>query len=234
MPGESHGQGAWWATVHGVTKSQTRVRVSGRLTPSLSHFIPPCTACLNLHCLHPGPSAEASCLGCLQGSLKGVGRHTNFRIPYPAIPVPRSATGPGNLNNPPRCSCSWRPRSTLRTLALKPRSGGRAGRDQASAHWAPWHRQANRRGADHGRQLEDTEEEARAPSPLRARTNGPEAEGAPGGGRVASPTPPSLIREVRSWPEPEDGGPKPPLRPLPCGLSRSVLVSPQRCCREAR
>lgn len=44
---------------------------------------------------------------------------------------------------------------------------------------------------DHGRQLEDAEGEAGAPSPLRARTKGPEAEGAPGGGPVASPTPPA-------------------------------------------
>ena len=26
LPGESHGQGAWWATVHGVAKSVTRLR----------------------------------------------------------------------------------------------------------------------------------------------------------------------------------------------------------------
>ena len=25
LPGESHGGGAWWAAVHGVTKSQTRL-----------------------------------------------------------------------------------------------------------------------------------------------------------------------------------------------------------------
>ena len=25
LPGEFHGQGAWWATVHGVPKSQTRL-----------------------------------------------------------------------------------------------------------------------------------------------------------------------------------------------------------------
>ena len=27
LPGESHGRGAWWATVHGVTKSQTQLSV---------------------------------------------------------------------------------------------------------------------------------------------------------------------------------------------------------------
>ena len=47
------------------------------------------------------------------------------------------------------------------------------------------------------------------------------------------PPAPSLLREVRSWPGREDGEPKPPPGPGPCGLSRSVLVSPQRCCREA-
>lgn len=48
------------------------------------------------------------------------------------------------------------------------------------------------------------------------------------------PPPPTLLREVRSWSGREDGGPKPPPPvPGPCGLSRSVLVSPQRCCREA-
>ena len=25
LPGKSHGRGAWWATVHGVPKSQTRL-----------------------------------------------------------------------------------------------------------------------------------------------------------------------------------------------------------------
>ena len=25
LPGKSHGRGAWWATVHGVAKSQTRL-----------------------------------------------------------------------------------------------------------------------------------------------------------------------------------------------------------------
>ena len=97
---------------------------SERLTLSLSHSLPPCTACLNLHCFHPGSFTEASCHGRLQDSLKGVGRHTDFQIPCPAIPAPRSGTGPGNLNNPLRCSCSWRPRATLRTLALKPRGSG--------------------------------------------------------------------------------------------------------------
>ena len=111
----------------GVTKSWT-------LTLSPPHFIATCTACLNLRCLLPGSSTEASCLGHRQGSLKGVSRHTDFRIPRPAIPAPRSGTRPGNLNNPPRCSCSWRPRATLRALALKPGGwgGGRAGRDLAS------------------------------------------------------------------------------------------------------
>ena len=27
LPGESHGQGAWWAIVHRVTKSQTRLKL---------------------------------------------------------------------------------------------------------------------------------------------------------------------------------------------------------------
>ena len=26
LPGESHGQRSWWATVHGVAKSQTRLK----------------------------------------------------------------------------------------------------------------------------------------------------------------------------------------------------------------
>ena len=26
LPGESHGQGAWWATVHGIAKSWTRLK----------------------------------------------------------------------------------------------------------------------------------------------------------------------------------------------------------------
>ena len=34
---------------------------SERLTLSLSPSLPPCTACLNLHCLHPGSFTEASC-----------------------------------------------------------------------------------------------------------------------------------------------------------------------------
>ena len=150
----------------GVTKSRT-------LTLSPPHFIATCTACLNLRCLLPGSSTEASCLGHLQGSLKGVSRHTDFWIPRPAIPAPRSGTRPGNLNNPPRCSCSWRHRATLRALALKP--GGWGGGAGLEGTWPPGYRQANRREVDHGRQLEDTEEEAGAHSPLRARTKGPEA-----------------------------------------------------------
>ena len=39
MPGESHGQGAWWATVHGVTKSQ----LSHNKTEQLSTLPPPHT-----------------------------------------------------------------------------------------------------------------------------------------------------------------------------------------------
>ena len=34
LPGKSHGQGAWWATVHGVTKSQARLSNSGLRFPS--------------------------------------------------------------------------------------------------------------------------------------------------------------------------------------------------------
>ena len=29
LPGESHGRGAWWATVHRVAKSQTRLKQLG-------------------------------------------------------------------------------------------------------------------------------------------------------------------------------------------------------------
>ena len=33
LPGKSHGRGAWWATVHGVAKSQTRLSTHTHLTP---------------------------------------------------------------------------------------------------------------------------------------------------------------------------------------------------------
>lgn len=46
---------------------------------------------------------------------------------------------------------------------------------------------------------------------------------------MASPTLPQPDQEVRSWPEPEDGGPKPSVSSS--GLSRSVLVSSEMLSR---